>query len=106
MASPWRSPPESPVTEVSGVSAQRREAHRRAHQLGRHAPHLADLQEPEAPADRAAHEDVAPERQLLGEGTLLVDGLDAEGSRPLDIEVLDGLAAEEDLALIRLVVAR
>ncbi len=59
------------------------------------------LRKPSRPADGATHEDVAPERELVGEGPLLVDGLDAQRSRLLDGESIDPLAAEEDLARVR-----
>ena len=51
--------------------------------------HLADLEEPERAAQGPAHEDVAPQRQLLGQRPLLVDGLDAERARLLDGEAVD-----------------
>ena len=79
------------------------EAHRLAHELGRHAAHVADLEEAEPAADGTAHEDVAPERELVGEGALLVDGLDAQRAGLLDVHPRDSLAAEVDLAFVRLV---
>src|ERR1035437_6774266 len=51
------------------------EAHRLAHELGRHAAHIADLEKTKRTADRTAHEDVAPERELVGKSAFLVDGL-------------------------------
>ncbi len=50
--------------------------------------HLGDLEEPERPGDRPAHEDVAPQRQLLGERALLEDGLHAQRAGPLDVEAV------------------
>ncbi len=40
--------------------------------------HLADAQEPETIGQRATHEDVAPERQLVGQRTFLEHRLDAQ----------------------------
>ena len=60
----------------------------------------ADSQEPDAVRDGTAHEDVAPQRELVSERALLVDGLDAELPRLLDGETLDALATEQDLARI------
>ena len=50
--------------------------------------------------DGPAHEDVAPERQLVGQRPLLVDGLDAERAGLLDGQVATRLAVEEHLARV------
>ena len=94
MARPWRSPPESPVTVVSGVSTadvKPISSLMSPSVMRRISP---TSQEPEAAGDGAAHEDVAPERQLLRQGALLEDGLDAEGAGLLHVQAVDPLAVE------------
>ena len=79
-----------------------REAHRVLHQLLGDASHLAHLEQAESPRECPTHEDVAPQRQLLREGTLLEHGLDAELAGALDREADDLPPREQDLAPVRL----
>src|SRR4029079_6425021 len=53
---------------------------------------------PDAVRPLAAHEDVPPERLLVGQGPLLVDGLDPEVTGALHREVMDLLALPPDRA--------
>ena len=91
MARPWRSPPERPRDRGVRRQHRRREAHLLGHQPLGDAPHLGDVEEPAAVADGAADEDVAPERLLVGQRALLVDGLDAQRAGLLDRQAGDGL---------------
>src|SRR4026208_1543836 len=72
MGRPWGSPPDRPGTVGAGVRAGGRarpeHPHRLADQVGRDRAHLGGPQEAEPAGERPAHEDVAPERELLRQG--------------------------------------
>ena len=52
-----------------------------AHEPGRFRAHSFDVEQAPARARFAPHEHVAPDRLLLAERALLIDGLDAEAAR-------------------------
>ena len=84
--------------DVVGMHCGRSEAHMLAHQPGRLRAHSLDVEQAPARARLAPHEHVAPDRLLLAQRALLVDGLDAETARPRDRPVVDAPPVEIDLS--------
>ena len=98
IATPCFSPPDIVATTLFGMHGGRGEAHVLAHQPRAFGAHALDVEQAEARAQLAPHEHVAPDRLLLAERALLIDGLDAETARPRHRPVVDALAMEIDLA--------
>ena len=78
MAMPWRSPPERLRDRRIDGDADAAKADRLLQDLVGDLLLRLDVDEAEAVGDLAADEEVAPERLLLGERLVLVDGLDRE----------------------------
>ena len=68
------------------------------HQLLGLMPHPADIEDADRVVQLAAHEDVSPQRLLVGERPLLVDRLDPELARLVHREVRSSLTLPVDLA--------
>ena len=100
MAMPWRSPPERLATVESTVMPTPRKPIVALQDLVGDLLLLLDVDEAEAVGDLAADEEVAPERLLLGERLVLVDGLDRQIVRHADriVGEVDLLVADEDAA--------
>ena len=92
IATPWRSPPDIDADERLRRDRLRGEAQELEHQLLGLGPHAAHVEQAEPSRPLAAHEDVPPERLLVGERALLVDGLDPELAGTLDRQVADVLS--------------
>ena len=84
--------------ERVGRDRLRREAQELEHQLLGFGAHRRHVEQPDAARPLAAHEDVPPERLLVGQGPLLVDGLDPEVAGALHREVMDLLSLPPDRA--------
>ena len=83
--------------EGVGRDRLRGEAQELQHQLLGLGAHPLQVEQPEAGRPLATHEDVPPQRLLVGERTLLVDGLDPQVAGALHREVMDLLALPPDL---------
>ena len=81
MAMPWRSPPESCLTVESTAMPTPRKPIDLVRISRGDRLLLLDVDEAEAVGDLAADEEVAPERLLLAERLVLVDGLDRQVMR-------------------------
>ena len=66
-----------------------REAHRLDHEAVGFGAHFLDIEKAKAIGDFAPHEDIAPERVLIGKGAFLIDGFDAEFARFGDGQMID-----------------
>ena len=84
--------------DVVRMHGSRGESHMLAHQPGRLRAHPLDVEETEARARLAPHEHVAPDRLLLAQRPLLIDGLDAETARPRNRPIVDLPSLEIDLS--------
>ncbi len=97
---PWRSPPDSCSTRGIDADADAAKADRVEQDLLRDPLFLADVDEAEAVGDLPADEEVAPERLLLAERFVLIDGLDRHRVRKADrvMREVDFLVADKDPA--------
>ena len=84
--------------DIVGMHRRGGEAHMLAHQPRRFRAHPLDVKETPAGARLAPHEHVAPDRLLLAQRPLLVDGLNAEAAGPRDRPVVDPASVKIDLA--------
>ena len=99
---PWRSPPESlPTVEFDGDADAAEADHVEQDLLGDLLLAL-DVDEAEAVGDLPADEKIAPQRLLLGERLVLVDGLDREIVRHAHriVARLDFAVADEDFSRV------
>ena len=97
---PWRSPPESlPTVEFDG-DADAAEADHVDQDLPGDLLLLLDVDEAEAVGDLPADEEIAPQRLLLRQRLVLIDGLDREVVRHAHriLARLDFAVADEDLS--------